>query len=66
VLGEEQGLAVSPRLRMLIAGMREEWRVLDSRIAAFDDAFAARAKNDEAARRLQPSPASASPGRVAA
>ncbi|MGI8567994.1 MAG: hypothetical protein ACR2KT_02355 [Methylocella sp.] len=25
--------------------MREEWRVFDSRIAAFDDEFAARAKN---------------------
>jgi transposase len=37
---------------MLIEEMREEWRVLDRRIAAFDDAFAARAKNDAAARRL--------------
>jgi transposase len=46
------GLAVSQRLRMLIDDMREEWLVLDSRIAALDDEFAARAKNDEAARRL--------------
>jgi transposase len=52
MLCEEQGLAVSPRLRMLIEDMWEEWRVLDRRIAAFDDEFAARAKNDEAARRL--------------
>jgi transposase len=37
---------------MLIEDMREEWRGLDSRIAAFDDEFAVRAKNDEAARRL--------------
>jgi transposase len=36
MLCEEQGLAVSPRLRMLIEDIREEWRVLDRRIAAFD------------------------------
>ena len=59
MLREEQGLAVSPRLRMLIEDMREEWRVLDSRIAAFDDEFAAHAKNDEAPGAWQPSPASA-------
>jgi len=52
MLGEEEGLAVSQRLHMLIEDMREEWRVLDRRITAFDDEFAARAKNDEAARRL--------------
>jgi transposase len=49
---EEDGLAVSPRLRQLVEGIREEWRGLDRRIAAFDDEFAARAKTDEAARRL--------------
>src|ERR1700719_236119 len=37
---------------MLIKDMREEWRVLDRRIAAFDDEFAARAKNDKTVRRL--------------
>src|ERR1700730_12606941 len=52
MLCEEEGLAVSQRLLMLIKDMREEWRVLDRRIAAFDDEFAARAKNDETARRL--------------
>ena len=52
MLFEEDGLAVSPRLRKLIEGIREEWRDLDRRIAAFDDEFAARAKTDEAARRL--------------
>jgi transposase len=52
MLFEEDGLAVSPRLRMLIEDMREEWRVLDRRIAAFDDEFAAHAKTDERARRL--------------
>jgi transposase len=51
MLCEEDGLAVSPRLRMLIEGIREEWQGLDQRIAAFDDEFAARAKTDEAARR---------------
>jgi transposase len=52
MLFEVDGLAVSPRLRKLIEGIREEWRDLDRRIAAFDDEFAARAKTDEAARRL--------------
>jgi transposase len=52
MLSEEGGLAVSPRLRLLIEGMRREWRGLDQRITAFDDEFAARAKADEAARRL--------------
>ena len=52
MLCEEKGLAVSLRLRKLIEDMREEWRVLDRRIAAFDDEFASRAKNDERARRL--------------
>ncbi len=51
-LCEEEGLAVRQRLRMLIKGMREEWRALDRGIAAFDDEFAARAKTDETARRL--------------
>src|SRR5580704_297389 len=46
MLFEEDGLAVSPRLRKLIEGIREEWRDLDRRIAAFDDEFAARAKTE--------------------
>src|SRR5580704_16356406 len=46
MLFEVDGLAVSPRLRKLIEGIREEWRDLDRRIAAFDDEFAARAKTD--------------------
>ena len=52
MLGDEEGLAVSPRLRMLIEGMREEWRALDRRITAFDDEFAARVKTNATARRL--------------
>lgn len=60
MLDEEEGLAVSQRLRMPIEDMREEWRVLDRRIAAFDDEFAAHAKNDEeppGAWRLSPASA---------
>jgi transposase len=52
MLGEENRLKVSPRMRLLIEDMWEERRVLDRRITAFDDEFAARAKNDAAARRL--------------
>ena len=39
-------------MRALVADMRAEWRELDRRIGAFDDEFAARARSDEAARRL--------------
>jgi transposase len=48
----EEGLAIGPRIRSLIEDMRSEWQVLDRRIGAFDDEFAARARSDEAARRL--------------
>jgi transposase len=43
---------LSPRVLALLADMRAEWAELDRRIGAFDDEFAARAKADEAARRL--------------
>src|ERR1700738_5669129 len=46
MLCEEQGLAVSPRLRMLIEDMWEEWRGLDRRIAALDDEFSARGEKE--------------------
>src|SRR3954466_1133725 len=52
VLDEGEGLPLSPRVRALAADMRAEWRELDRRIGAFDDEFAARARSDEAARRL--------------
>jgi transposase len=52
VLDEGEGLPLSPRVRALVADMRAEWRELDRRIGAFDDEFAARARSDEAARRL--------------
>jgi hypothetical protein len=50
-VSEEESVSVSPRLRMLIKNMREEWRILDRRIAVLDDEFASSAKNDEASRR---------------
>ena len=50
--GEDGRAALSPRIRALLGGMREEWAGLDRRIGAFDDEFAARAKADDAARRL--------------
>jgi transposase len=39
-------------MRHLIEDMRAQWRELDRRIAAFDNEFAAQARNDPAARRL--------------
>jgi transposase len=44
--------ALGPRMRLLIDDMRMEWLELDRRIAAFDNEFAARARNDADARRL--------------
>lgn len=45
-------LALSPRIRELIADMRARWQALDVRIGAFDGEFAKHARNDEHARRL--------------
>jgi len=44
--------SVSPRMRQLIDDMRAEWLKLDQRITSLDIEFAARARNDAAARRL--------------
>ena len=52
MLDEGGEVPFSPRVRALIEDMRAEWRELDRRIGAFDDEFAARARTDEAARRL--------------
>jgi transposase len=41
---------------VLVEDMRAEWRDLDRRIGVFDDEFAARARTDEAARRLSTIP----------
>lgn len=43
---------LSPRVQALIDDMRAEWRTLDRRIAAFDDEFATRAREGQAARLL--------------
>lgn len=43
---------ISPRLRGLIEDMRDQWRGLDGRIAAFDQEFVALARSDDCARRL--------------
>jgi len=42
--------SLGPRARLLVEGMRAQWRGLDRRILAFDDGFAAQARADEAAR----------------
>jgi len=43
---------LSPRVRMLINDMQSEWGELDRRIHAFDNEFAARAREGEDTRRL--------------
>ena len=51
ILGDEfNGLA--PRLRRLIADMREEWRDIDRRISNFDHELAERARAEQTTRRL--------------
>jgi hypothetical protein len=47
-----QGAVERALVRALINDMREEWCALDHRICAFDNEFAARAREDERARRL--------------
>jgi transposase len=49
---EDGEVALGPRVCALIKDMREEWCDLDRRICAFDNEFAARAREDEGARRL--------------
>jgi transposase len=43
---------MSARIRLLLADMRAGWAELDRRIKAFEEEFAASARQDEAARRL--------------
>jgi transposase len=45
-------VTLSPRVRVLVADLRAEWRELDRRIAAFDEEFALQARTDETARLL--------------
>jgi transposase len=49
---EDDGPALSPRVRVLISDMRSEWGELDQRIRAFDNEFAAHAREGEDTRRL--------------
>jgi transposase len=49
---EDPDVALSPRMRQLVADTRAEWRDLDRRIEALNGEFVALAKTDEAARRL--------------
>ena len=44
--------SLSRRMQALIEDMRSEWCALDRRIMAFDDELAARARSDQAMRRL--------------
>ncbi len=44
--------ALSARMRILVAEVRERWQDLDKRIAALDAEFAETARSDEHARRL--------------
>lgn len=43
-------MPLSPRIRLLIDDMREQWHELDRRISALDDEFAEHARTDETAR----------------
>jgi transposase len=51
ILGDE-GNGLGPRLRRLIADMREEWRGIDRRISDFDHELSERARAEETTRRL--------------
>jgi len=50
--GPERDVSLGPRIHRLIEDMRAEWLELDRRIAAFDNEFAACARNNADARRL--------------
>ena len=50
--GTEPPVTLSPRIRLLIQDMRQEWRELDRRIAALSAEFVGRARENLAARRL--------------
>lgn len=51
ILGDEDN-GLRPRLRRLLADMREEWRGIDRRISDFDHELAERARAEETTRRL--------------
>lgn len=45
-------ISISPRTRILIENMQEQWRDLDRRITAFDDEFKDYSRSDGACRLL--------------
>jgi transposase len=49
-------LAISPRIRALVADMRQRWQALDERIGSFDDEFLEQARSDRHSRRLMTIP----------
>ena len=52
LMDEPDGRDLSPRIWVLVADMRTQWRELDRRIAAFDAEFVSWARENEDARRL--------------
>jgi transposase len=52
LLDIEDDLDLTPRIRALVADVRERWQFLDRRITALDTEFAEQARSDEDARRL--------------
>ena len=52
LLDSNSDLDITPRMRFLVADVRDRWQFLDERIAALDTEFAEQARTDESARRL--------------
>jgi transposase len=52
LMEEQEGQALSERMRMLAADMWAQWQELDRRIAVFESEFVSYAKENEDARRL--------------
>ncbi len=52
LLDPDTAADITPRMRSLVADVRERWKSLDERIAALDGEFAEQARTDESARRL--------------
>ena len=52
LLDTDAGASLTPRMRTLVAEVRERWQDLDRRIAALDAEFAEQARINEDARRL--------------
>jgi transposase len=52
LLDTDAGSSLMPRMRALVAEVRERWQLLDQRIAALDAEFTEQARTDEDARRL--------------